>query len=183
MTLLLDVDCVLRDIVPTVINIYKREYDPNCAVKLEDIKEYEMGPLMPKCQLWPDIFIKHGKEVFLDSPPYETAAWELRNLKLGFPKLKVVMCTDQAEENKQYTLDWLKENEFLYDDIVFTRDKHLIAGQFLVDDRAAQLETFRSTFRIPICYNQPWNHNWHGLAIDSLSDLVDIFHHYKGNHE
>lgn len=140
----IDVDGVLRNVVPTMCRLYDEEYGE--SVKPEDVTEYDVSKTFVKCLDAPDFFFrKHAREVFLESEPCPGAANALRKIKSnhawGF-NFKIVICTWQIGAlNKEYTLKFLAERGMEYDDVCFLKDKSLVRGAVMVDDCPEVLES------------------------------------------
>ena len=171
-----DMDGVIRDIFTPMCRIYNERYGTN--VLPCDITDYDVNKSFPKVMEVDNrnaadfFFIDHGREVFLESKPYDSAQETLSSLMLcGW---KVVITTWQfTNRNKRYTLDFLERNGIIYDDICFTRDKWLVQGGWLIDDNPEFILDDRDTSR-KIMVNMPYNQTvmYDGIRKDNLFDAA-----------
>lgn len=72
---------------------------------------------------------------------------------------------------------WLQEHfPFIEKEkIVFTKDKSIVRGDFLIDDAPHNLEVFHS---IPIIFDRPWNRQLkldHGIRLKNWLEIRDFF--------
>lgn len=151
----IDVDGVLRDIIPTMCSIYNDEFGTDITPR--DVTDYDVNKIFTKVKdASKYFFVDHAKEVFLDCPSCRGAREALRILHSNGNK--IIVCTWQfTDENKKYTIDFLRKNHLVYDDICFTHDKHLIHSDVIVDDNPQFIlhEQEQSSERVLISY--PYN--------------------------
>lgn len=158
MVLKIDMDGVIRDIIPVMLKIYNERFDENLVA--EDIKGYNVNTTFAKFihddgKLASDVFfVDHCKDIFLDSKAFNGVKESIDMLhRAGH---KVVICTWQITyEAKQYTLEFLKNNDIYYDDICFTKDKDMIKSDVIVDDNPEFLSKDQSDKKI--CITAPYN--------------------------
>ena len=137
MTIKIDMDGVIRDIIPTMLKIYNEECDGQLTAN--DIIDYNVNTSFPnvitkKNKLATDFFfVDKAEDIFRYSPMCNGAKEAINMLhRAGH---KIVICTWQfTHEAKVYTLEFLKANEIYYDDICFTKEKDLIKSDVIVDD-------------------------------------------------
>ena len=136
-TFAVDVDEVLRSLVPGMVNIYNREF-PDAHMRYEDVTDFVVENTFPfieqrteyKASYW--FFQLHGEELFCHSPECKGALEAFNKLK---QRGKVVIVTYQkTDANKQCTLNWLSKHGFEADGICFLKDKTLLHADFLIDD-------------------------------------------------
>lgn len=178
MTIKIDVDGVIRDLLRAMCEVFNDEFDSN--VMPRDIKEYKVNdePHFRKIRdKYPSItpheyfFRENARKVFLDY------AYQIFGAKQAIDKLrknghKVVIVTKQIGiKNKVYTLEFLNKNRIEYDDICFTADKWAIDGDYLIDDNPEFLEDEREKSK-KIIIDAPYNQN-------SCKELPR-FHHLFG---
>ena len=174
MVIKIDMDGVIRDIIPVMLEIYNSEFDEN--LKECNITDYNVNTSFPKFisekgKLASDVFfVENSKKVFLESKPFNGVKEAIDMLhRAGH---KIIICTWQITyEAKQYTLEFLERNNIYYDDICFTKEKHLIKSDIIIDDNIEFLEKDLSDKKICISasYNKDckeWEH------YDSLYNFV-----------
>lgn len=165
MTIKIDVDGVIRDLLRAMCNVYNNEFDTNVCPC--DITEYDVNKepsFRPISEKYPGItqheyfFRDYRREVFFDY------AFPFLGVKQAIDKLrehghKVVIVTKQIGiDNKIYTLRFLCKNCINYDDICFTEDKWSIEGDYLIDDNPEFLEDKRENAK-KLIIDAPYNRN------------------------
>lgn len=170
-TIKIDIDGVLRDIIPAMCSVYAKEtgivYEP------KDIVEYDVNIMFDKVENPRKFFFEdHAKELFLDSNICPGASTAMHLLKsYGF---RTVVCTWQPLlSNKRYALDWLDEHHIKYDDIVFTDDKSLFPCDIIVDDNPKFLLAEPDTVR-RVVIDAAYNTNVADDDIERASSLLDF---------
>lgn len=169
-TILFDVDGVIRDIIPPILAIYKREYDSGSNYKRDDITEHSIEKFMPGlrgCDM-KDFFVKHATEIFGTSKvtPYakETMLKLIRDYNLH-------IVTNQFRGAEGVTVDWLQKNDIPYDSLHFTGKKYQVRGDLLVDDLPSNLQQYLPYGKI-VCYDQPWNKNY--LYVPRARNMTEL---------
>ena len=159
MTIKIDVDGVLRDIVSTMCSIYNEEF--GTSLKPCDVTEYDVSisfPLIEKKYNFSAnyyFFVLHGKKVFRTSPKFldvDDAIQKLRDLGHRI----TIVSSQESVENKIDTLKWLHYNEIYYDDICFTKNKDIVKGDYMLDDYPKNLIELTGNTQ-PILILQPYN--------------------------
>lgn len=179
MIIKIDMDGVIRNIIPTILKIYNSEFSEN--LKESDITAYDVNTSFPKFMIEKGklasevFFVDNAKEIFLNSSLF-IGAKEAIDL-LHQEGHKIIICTWQMTyETKQYTLEFLEKNKIYYDDICFTKDKELIKSDFIIDDNIEFLE--KDFSKRKICISAPYNKKWKGDTFDSLHSFVLHFLSY-----
>jgi 5'(3')-deoxyribonucleotidase len=180
-TILIDVDGVLRDLMPSMIKSYKKHFDPASRLRVSDIKTFSLDHHFPKCNFWIELVNMHGKEFFMKSKPIQHNINALNKLIKKYKKdIEFVICSHQTPETAQYTNDWLTKHKVNIDRRIYTVDKYLVRAHMLIDDGPPNLYKFQSSTnqelsKTSICVTQPWNKNeWNGLRINHLGELDPI---------
>lgn len=176
MIIKIDMDGVIRNIIPTMLKIYNSEFNEN--LKETDITVYNVNTSFPKFisekgKLATDVFfVDNDKEIFLNSNAFIGSKEAIDMLhRAGH---KIIICTWQITyEAKQYTLEFLENNKIYYDDICFTKDKQLIKSDIIIDDNIEFLERDLSDNKI--CISAAYNREWEGKKYDSLYSFVIDF--------
>ena len=179
MIIKIDMDGVIRNIIPTMLKIYNSEFNEN--LKETDITVYNVNTSFPKFisergKLASDaFFVDKAKEIFLDSDSFIGAKEAIDMLhRAGH---KIIICTWQITyEAKQYTLEFLENNKIYYDDICFTKDKQLIKSDVIIDDNIEFLEKDLSNKKVCIsaAYNQEWNYDRYETLYSFVLDFLKI---------
>jgi 5'(3')-deoxyribonucleotidase len=171
MKILVDVDGIIRNIVPTIIDLYKK-YDKDFPYTENDIPELDTFELFNKCDFQKDICIEHATEVFLKSPAYEVEVSNLIFLIGDFEEHEFVICSKQQPQNEWLTNAWL-DNHGIKIDRIYTSEKHLVDAEVLIDDCPSNLQKFSKKGKA-ICLRRPWNEKYKGTKINTLSELQYI---------
>ena len=173
MIIKIDMDGVIRDIIPAMLDIYNTEYEGTLTAN--DITDYNVNKSFPNIlstnKLATDVFfVDNAEKVFLNSNVCNGAKSALDMLhRAGH---KIIICTWQfTYEAKLYTLEFLKNNEIYYDDICFTKEKDLIKSDVIVDDNPEFLKADHSPKKVCIdaAYNKEYKDCDH---YDSLYNFV-----------
>lgn len=166
----IDCDEVLRGTLSTMVKIYNEEIGD--AKKESDIKDFNVDISFPRIYNETGIpaaewfFDCHSKELFLDSKPIKGVQKALRILKQYG---KVVILTYQRScENKLHTLEWLRRNKLLCDDICFLKDKYLLHCDYMVDDNVLNFKN--SNTKNAILITAPYNENYVDLFYETDSN-------------
>jgi len=179
-----DVDGVLRDFIPHLINNIKENH-PEYADKILIPTSWDWEQWLP---FWSED--ESEKYIFEDNfldffgpecPPIKSSfedwpklrAWAVEN------NHKLILVSAQRKHCIEPTEAWLQRWGFVgFDEIHFTNKKHLVDVDVLIDDSPAKLFTFRKKSvnnGSPICFKQTWNLECHTdmMTIDRLSDITD----------
>lgn len=153
----IDVDCVLRDIIPPTLKWWERM--TGIRKYREDIDEWEFHECLDVELTWlsPNEFYQmwFGKpEVWLwDAVPVLGAIDAVAELhKLN----EIVIVTYQPTYlQKIWTVEWLDEHfQDMFEALVFTKRKSLVQVDVLIDDGLHNFERFTGK---AILFSQPWN--------------------------
>ena len=91
---------------------------------------------------------------------------------------ELILVSAQRPHCEEPTTDWLQRWGFVgWDEMYYTKHKHLIDVDVLIDDSPEKLEKFADrsvNHGSAICYKQSWNQQCRdkGIAIDRLSDIM-----------
>lgn len=183
MTIMIDMDGVIRDIITPMCSLYNQEMT-KCVnsfpqLRPEDVKAYDVGETFGLIKEYFGIepkdffFKKYSKELFLDSKPFNGVSEAIEKLHNMGNKI-VIVTWQMSYESKMYTLKFLEKNHIYYDDICFTRDKEMINGDVLIDDNPEFLEK-QPDGVLRVCVRRPYNEWYHGchMKVDSLDYFVN----------
>ena len=179
----IDCDGVLRDFIPDLISSIK-ETHPQHADKILEPTSWDWEQWLP---FWTEeetekfIFEDHVEEIFYTADAYDEALED-------WPKLvewakenghELVLVSAQRDDCIDITDMWLNNYRFKFAEKHYTKLKHLVDVDVLVDDSPAKLGRFKKqsvTDGIPICFRRPWNKKsqFSMITIDRLSDITDI---------
>ena len=177
MIIKIDMDGVIRDIIPTMLKIYNEEFKQNMSV--DEITEYNVNSsfidiISKTGKLATDyFFIDNAEEIFTKSNLCNSAKEAIDMLhRAGH---KIIICTwQQTHESKIYTLNYLNDNNIYYDDICFTKEKELIKSDVMIDDNSDFLKSDLSEKKI--CIDAPYNREYKDCErYNSLYDFVVKF--------
>ena len=153
MILLVDVDGVLADQVPPVLDRLNREMGYH--ITKDEIREWDqkIGHTDIKTEIESALL---QPEFILSMPLIEGAQETLDTLSKNH---KIFIATDRDPATEQYTKQWLKEVGIRYEQFINTvgRGKATLPGDALIDDYWGNIENFAATARLGILFSQPWN--------------------------
>jgi len=178
----LDVDGVLRPFTERCAEVFIK-YHPQFSGEeihlIKDSRDIFLGYPADKDYIRNFIFVDKVEEVFLDSAPYPTAAYEfscLKNYCDADGHTLTIVSSQPTYILKLLTIQWLHRNNFLTTNLAFIGycDKYLYQGDILIDDECGNLTSWVNHKRTAFCYARPWNTNWTGSFINSLVDVIPI---------
>jgi 5'(3')-deoxyribonucleotidase len=120
-------------------------------------------------------FIESGG--FLKGEPEADA---VDTLKILSKKHLINICTSRSTQNRidvsaqvrRHTVDWLLKYKIPHQNLFFLREKELVGG-LLLDDNMEFLETYRKV-GVSICFNRPWNKEYHGLRVRNWKEFGEL---------
>lgn len=148
----IDVDNVLRAIMPTIEDIYERDYGER--VPTSRIVTYGLENYMTKITDPKQFFIDNAEDIFLNSPMNKNAKKVVDYLRQDN---EVIINTAQHPGLEELTLKWLHEKGIKYDSIYFGWNKDNVKMDYLIDDCIRNLD---GTEAKGIAYGMPWNQNY-----------------------
>ena len=181
----IDCDGVLRDLIPCITDSIK-ETHPEHTDKILEPNSWNWEDWLP---FWSEerteqyVFEENYLDFFgPECPPINEAvedwnklrAWAIEN------DHELVLVSAQREHCIEPTEAWLQRWGFVgWDGIQFTKEKHLVDVNVLIDDSPEKLEKFNNesiTGGKAICMKQSWNQECHTKykSIDRLSDLMTL---------
>lgn len=170
MRIIVDIDEVLRDTVPTILNIYNRELKPLREPKktIDDVYCWDLTQALPeiKNQFYTseNFFRHYSEKIFLESPHdiemVETVNYLGRDHKIilassQFQGLEELTCKWLNEMKELYPLGTTKVHTFInYDELFFTHNKGILPGDVMLDDNPNNFCGFKG---VRLLYDKPWN--------------------------
>lgn len=152
LTIAIDMDDVLADLVPKWLSVYNKEWDDN-LVK-EDLLEWDITKFVkPECgdKIY-EIIMRDGFYADLDI---------ISGAQEGVKALQEMdynICIASASPKSAYTdkHNWIKKHfpTINTDNIIFTKNKSLVKADLLLDDGIHNLESFTG---FKVLFTNPWN--------------------------
>jgi len=178
-----DIDGVVRDTFSAMIDLYNKEFGE--SLKVADIISYDSDISFPLIQeklgksgnTW--FFKEHPRECFL-APAFPGVSEALKKLRdTGW---EVVICTNQpTEDGRRYTLQFLADNDIPYDELHFTKSKHLVSGDYLIDDAPEFLTAPAGESELRICIDYPFNQGIPSdFRVKSLTEAIKFLSETSG---
>ncbi len=124
------------------------------------------------------IFINSQKGFYLNLEPIENSILAISEM-LNDKNLEVFFCTTPSKKYKHCVPEkyrWI-EKYFGFkatEKIIMTRDKTLVKGDFLIDDKPEILGAVKNPDWEHIYFTQPYNKNLEGLRIDDWSKWREV---------
>ena len=152
LTIAIDMDDVLADLVPKWLSVYNKEWDDN-LVK-EDLLEWDITKFVkPECRdKVYEIIMRDGFYADLD---IISGAQEGVN---ALQEMGYNICIASASPKPAYTdkHNWIKKHfpTINTDNIIFTKNKSLVKADLLLDDGIHNLESFTG---FKVLFATPWN--------------------------
>lgn len=151
MTILLDVDCVVADLMPEWLRRYNLDYDDNRL--LDEITHWDMTKFVKtEC----------GKRIYgyLSIPDLYNRVEPVKGAIEGIDYLRSrgwkIVYVSAGLSQAQAKYDWLLQRGLLHNEgeYIAAYDKSLIRGDVLIDDRMDNVRDFPGA---SILFTQPWN--------------------------
>ena len=157
----IDVDGVLANTVPSVLDRVERKYGPHDARK-EDVTEwgFSLNAGGEEVPLGPEIVEGHRSEEHLLSIEPKSGAREgLEGLRGEGHEVVIVTNRPSAEDTVRWTKEWLDDNGFVYDSFHSTAEttKTSVDVDVLLDDHDRNVVRFLRDGRPAVLFDQPWN--------------------------
>ena len=189
MTIKIDVDGVIRDIITAMCRIYNNKFGGKLCP--DDIDNYDINTnfaeIPNRTGMTPvDYFFREHADLIFEyvSQPFEGVKESIDELRNNGHK--VVIVTWQFNlDNIMHTLRFLDMHCIRYDDICFTKDKWMIKGDYLIDDNPEFIMDKRDKSK-KIIVDTPYNRNVSKKykRVNSLKDaIVYIINNREENKE
>jgi 5'(3')-deoxyribonucleotidase len=170
----IDIDEVLRALIPGMLRIYNEEFDD--VLCMEDVRDFVVDNSFPKIKdatgesasKW--FFQDHGHELFYCSDEINGAREALRTLR-EYGKV-IIISYQKSVANKIDTLQWLEAHGMEYDGICFVKDKSVVHTDWLVDDNDWNFIGSNATYGALI--NAPYNEETNIEELKGKSNCLDI---------
>lgn len=183
MNIVVDVDDVLRNFVPTVVSKYNELY--NTKYTIEDITTWDIASCLPELGNIYKFIQEYSGELLLLSKPIPKSLETLDSLH---DLCNITIATHQFKGLEGVTLGWLYKNNVKYNNIFFGRDKFMLKGDIIVDDKVSNVQKF--VYNNPgskgFLMDKPWNryefnpYKNHYLNIERIKYLNQVLNYVKG---
>jgi len=165
--IILDVDEVLRDLMPVVIRDYNYRHGTNFTK--EDITDYDCSTVLTKIKNLRKYFYDNAESCFYDALPFKGASSAVKKLqKAGF---HIRITTNQFKDLEIFTFHWLRKHKIPYDSVVITSDKSWVQGDYIVDDHAKFVAS--SPCKHKILMKRMWNKEFWD-KFDTISNIDEL---------
>jgi len=187
--ILLDMDGVLCNMLPVLLQRLNEKY--NTTVAVEDICEWDIHKFFPELTA-EQVYAPFAEPGFfnLDFEPVEGALEGVSTLKdLGHEIVIVTSCGAGKLRDKELWFKRVFGKAMSVKDVKFvgTRHKYLVQGDVLVDDHVDNLEAYKQHHpeAETICFDHPYNKRWIGRRALCWPDALTLITGYalmKGVH-
>ena len=185
--LIIDIDEVIRNTIPKVLDIYNTNINTKSSQKtIDDIVEWDLTKSLPDLRdsfYDSEGFFRHyGEEIFLHSEPVPDSIKYINKLK--DEGNYIILASSQFQGMEEYTCKWLGESKLIedidpkvygqvkYDDLIFTHDKGKIRGDAMIDDKFSNFKGFDG---MKIMFDRPWNRKYGGVyRKDNWKDIYNL---------
>ena len=155
---LVDVDDVLRNLVPNMIRLYNKEFRTD--MKYDDVGIYYVNQSFPKlAERYGDatkwFFQDHGHELFAGSEAIDGAVEAVNRLR-DYGTVHIVT-KQRSLENKMDTLQWLDDHGVMYDSVSFVTHKSTVCCDVFIDDFHENFIGCGSEGAVGILIEAPYN--------------------------
>lgn len=161
--IVLDVDGVIRNILPAVLECHNKSVPFPITVK--DIKKYDLDFLGDKKAF----FIKHAERIFRNSPAYPESISAVKVLQKLY---EIKFVSAQYEENWDYTIDWFVNHKLPNNLLYFAIDKSRVECDVIVDDCPDNLRNHPA--RHKFIFDQ--NYNRDCMDFERVFSLYHLIH-------
>lgn len=155
MKILIDVDGVLADQVPPVLERFNADY--GYEYKKEDIQKWdeEIGHTDIKTEIESALL---KEDFIMKMKPILGAVQAINYLSR---RNEIIIATNRDPSTDEYTKKWLEEQNIPFHAFVNTneRGKGKLVGDVLVDDYDGNVRAFAESGKTAILFSQPWNSN------------------------
>ena len=180
-----DVDGVIRDVMSAICRISERDFGER--VLPSEIVRYDRSGLFHEARrlhgnLVDYFFHERGHEVLLTEARCFQRAKEAIELLRGHGHRVIIVTYQLSPRNMRYPLEFLEREGICYHDIMFTREKHLVDGHFIIDDAPFVFPQNEPEERIII--DAPYNRclpDGAGIRFASLYEASEYICQKQGN--
>ena len=179
-----DVDGVLRDITPVIMDLYKKHHPDKITREVVDGWDFPNInlPLNVKLDF---MFKRFPKEIFLYSPPLKNTLKEFKKLKhwADSNSVLLVCVTSQEDHLIGLTYFWLAMNNILFKEIHIAHDKHNVDIDYLIDDSPQNYQKWVDSGRDTeafVLFDATYNQDISAKSrIKELSEFIEVFNKFE----
>ena len=162
-----DVDGVLTEHNQTFLEQINRRFGATYAY--EDITSFHYDECMEAEHAEVMLNMWHGENLYDNWPPEPGAMEAVREMRTF---ARVIALSSPMLGHIKSKYQWLLEQGFGRDGIIFAHDKSLMRGALLIDDRMKNIYNFTGE---AICFARPWNTGWNtskGIRTSNWDEIV-----------
>lgn len=179
-TLLIDMDGVAADWYAGLLKIYKQRFPDRATVKAEDLKEFFVEAHYPK-EHQPDILkITQEAGFYTNLPPIPGAIAAMKDMEKHLDFIDPFICSSPEVESEGMACHsekaaWVDKHlgRFWTKRLILTKDKTLVRGHFLIDDKPNITGAMQPTW-LQMVYDQPYNRGATNGVRFSWNDWVEF---------
>jgi len=178
----IDCDGVLRNFIPNIIESIKENH-PEFAKEILTPLKWDWESWLP---FWTEeetekyVFEDNFLDLFgIECPAIKSSLedWPLLKKWANENKHELVLISAQRDHCIEPTNAWLDKYGFNFNEKHYTKNKHLVDVDILIDDSPAKLEMFKNESinnGSPICFKQSWNKKSQKsiMSINRLSEII-----------
>jgi 5'(3')-deoxyribonucleotidase len=161
--IVLDVDGVIRNILPAVLDCHNKTVP--FPLGINDVKKYDLDFITDKKAF----FVKNGERIFRNSPAYSES---ISAVKVLLKHYEIKFVSAQYEENWDYTIDWFVNHKLPTERLYFAFDKSRVECDVIVDDCPDNLRNHSAQHRF--IFDQ--NYNRDCTEFDRVFSLYHLIH-------
>lgn len=165
MLILVDLDGVVVDMLPTWLNLINRYYGEN--LRVSDITAWGVHGFCKKASSRQVHQLIKEPGFFRHLPPVRGAIETLKELKEAGHEIEIVTAASAGHSDKQAWVE--KHLPFIdaFDDVHYTRKKYRICGDLFIDDHEKNLRQYRDVHGGDkvVCFDQLYNRDYDGMRV------------------
>ena len=152
MIICIDIDGVLNDLIPKVIQLYNSRTGKD--IKISNITKYNLHDCLPKEDANEIIALFSNEELWNSLEPPSDAQWGVKTLVNSGHKVYLATATDPI--NYYWKIQWIEKYYPFIDSkhVICIHNKGLLKCDVLIDDC---LDNLASNICERIVINHPWN--------------------------
>lgn len=167
--IVVDTDELLRQFVLQLQIQYAKDFPDDWT---KEVTGYALDPFFQIGKGIVPYFNEYrAQEIYENAPPFDGAKLFVEELRKNH---EVWVASNQKQGNEIYTLKWYEKHAIEYDGLAFTRDKHLIKCDILIDDCTDNLLKAQRAKIVPIAIARPWNTDWKGARAKSFKEILTV---------
>jgi len=174
--LLIDIDGVIRDILPSILSIYNCQYNDKIGKTYtkKDITEFDFRHSLKNIRNIDTFFQAHSRDIFYYSNPVEKSLASLKSLHKDY---NITLITaNPYRTGQRNTLEWLEMYDVRYDDLIFTTDKSIVKGEVALDDAVHNLLVMNANKKV--CMDRPYNKRYKGHRVKDMEQFENFVREY-----